>query len=77
MVVQYDEEDEDGTPMAAQEGELSIDPFSNRSYLANPNERGIKRMGIIYSPRKSWWIGVLLVALSAAILFVTLLTAFI
>ena len=74
-VLQYDEEDEDGTPMAPEEGEHNIDPFSNRSFLANPNERGIKRVGIIYSPRKSWWIGVMLVALSAAILVVTLVTA--
>ena len=61
--------------MAPEEGELNVDPFSNSSFLANPNERGIKRVGIIYSPRKSWWLGVMLVGLSAAILVVTLATA--
>ena len=76
--VQYDEEEDDGTPMGTEDGDhdnMLQDPFANRSFLANPNERGIKRVGLIYSPRKSWWTGVVLVALSIAILLITLLTA--
>ena len=63
----------------ALEGEegMLIDPFMGRpAHLADPDERGIKRVGIIYSPRKSWWAGVLLVFLSIAILIITLVTAF-
>lgn len=36
---------------------------------------GIKRVGLIYSPRKSWWAGVSLVALAVGIWTVTILTA--
>ena len=36
---------------------------------------GIKRVGLIYSPRKSWWAGVALVALAVAIWSITILTA--
>ena len=78
-LVQYDAEEEDGTPMAMErEGaDLLIDAFAARpAYLADPDERGIKRVGIIYSPRKSWWAGVLLVLLSIVILIITLVTAF-
>ena len=76
---QYDAEDEDGTPMAMEGtgADMLIDPFMGRpAYLADPDERGIKRVGLIYSPRKSWWAGVLLVLLSIAILTITLVTAF-
>ena len=36
---------------------------------------GIKRVGLIYSPRKSWWAGTALVALAVGIWAVTILTA--
>lgn len=58
-------------------GNILSDPFVSRpAYLADPDERGIKRVGIIYSPRKSWWAGVFMVALSIIILIITLATAF-
>jgi hypothetical protein len=43
--------------------------------LANRNEQGLKRRGMIYSPRKSWWMGVFFVALSIAIFTITIITA--
>ena len=86
-MVQYDAEEEDGTPMAAEAQGSSLDALlggangnggltSWPSYLADPDERGIKRVGIIYSPRKSWWAGVFLVGLSVAIFTITIWTAF-
>ena len=36
---------------------------------------GIKRVGLIYSPRRSWWSGVALVTLAVAIWTVTIVTA--
>jgi len=36
---------------------------------------GIKRIGLIYYPRRSWWAGVALVALAVAIWTVTIVTA--
>lgn len=36
---------------------------------------GMKRVGLIYSPRKSWWAGVALVSLAVGIWTVTILTA--
>lgn len=46
-----------------------------RPLLADPQEKGLKRVGLIYSPRKSWWAGVVLVALSITIFVITILTA--
>ena len=45
--------------------------------LASPNEKGIKRVGIIYSPRKSWWAGMIFVVLSILIFLITIVTAFV
>ena len=47
----------------------------SRPLLADPKEKGIKRVGLIYSPRKSWWCGLVLVVLSIAIFVITILTA--
>ena len=80
VCVQYDAEEEDGTPMAVEgtAADMLIDPFAaaRPAYLADPDERGIKRVGIIYSPRKSWWAGVSMVVLSIAIFIITMWTAF-
>jgi hypothetical protein len=46
-----------------------------RPMLADPQEKGLKRVGLVYSPRKSWWAGVVLVALSITIFVITILTA--
>ena len=46
-----------------------------RPLLADPREKGIKRVGLVYSPRKSWWAGVVLVVLSVAIFVITIVTA--
>ena len=43
--------------------------------LARCNELGIKRVGLIYSPRKSWWTGVFFVTLSVFIFVITIVTA--
>ncbi len=43
--------------------------------LASRHEQGIKRVGIIYSPRKSWWAGVVLMVLSILIFVITIVTA--
>ncbi len=43
--------------------------------LAREDERGIKRVGIIYSPRKSWWAGVFLMGLGSVIFLITIVTA--
>lgn len=43
---------------------------------ADENERGIKRTGLIYSPRRSWWLGIGLIALSVCIFTITIVTAF-
>ena len=48
---------------------------SNAPLLARSGDLGIKRVGIIYSPRKSWWAGVFFVTLSIAIFVVTIVTA--
>ncbi len=48
---------------------------TSRPLLANPREKGLKRVGLIYSPRKSWWAGVILVALSVLIFIITIATA--
>lgn len=47
----------------------------SRPLLADPEEKGIKRVGLVYSPRKSWWAGVVLVVLSVAIFVITIVTA--
>ena len=46
-----------------------------RPLLADPKEKGIKRVGLVYSPRKSWWAGLVLVILSVAIFIITIATA--
>jgi len=43
--------------------------------LARARELGIKRVGLIYSPRKSWWTGVFFVTLSIVIFLITIVTA--
>ena len=43
---------------------------------ADENERGIKRTGLIYSPRRSWWLGIGLIVLSVCIFTITIVTAF-
>ena len=48
-----------------------------RPLLADPQEMGIRRVGLIYSPRKSWWTGLVFVLLSVTILVITIVTAFI
>ena len=48
---------------------------TSRPLLADPREKGIKRVGLVYSPRKSWWAGVILVALSVLIFVITIATA--
>ena len=45
--------------------------------IASPHEKGIKRVGIIYSPRKSWWAGMTFVVLSILIFLITIVTAFV
>lgn len=47
------------------------------SFLASRNEQGIKRVGLIYSPRKSWWAGMIFVILSILIFIITIVTAFV
>lgn len=48
---------------------------TSRPLLADPREKGIKRVGLVYSPRKSWWAGIILVALSVLIFIITIATA--
>ena len=43
--------------------------------MARCDELGIKRVGLIYSPRKSWWTGVFFVTLSVLIFVITIVTA--
>ncbi|CAK0787069.1 hypothetical protein CVIRNUC_010285 [Coccomyxa viridis] len=43
--------------------------------IASRHEKGIKRVGIIYSPRKSWWAGMILMVLSVLIFVITIVTA--
>ena len=43
--------------------------------LASSSEVGIKRVGIIYSPRRSWWLGMALMMLAAVIFVLTIATA--
>ena len=47
------------------------------SFLASRHEQGIKRVGLIYSPRKSWWAGMIFVVLSIVIFVITIVTAFV
>ncbi len=47
------------------------------SFLASRHEQGIKRVGLIYSPRKSWWAGMIFVVLSIVIFIITIVTAFV
>jgi hypothetical protein len=47
------------------------------AFLASRHEKGIKRVGIIYSPRKSWWAGMTFVVLSIVIFIITIVTAFV
>ena len=48
---------------------------NERPLLADPKERGMKRVGLVYSPRKSWWAGVVLIVLSIVIFVITIATA--
>lgn len=48
---------------------------TSRPLLADPREKGMKRVGLVYSPRKSWWAGMVLVALSVLIFIITIATA--
>ena len=43
--------------------------------IASRHEKGIKRVGILYSPRKSWWAGMILMVLSVLIFVITIVTA--
>lgn len=47
----------------------------SRPLLADPKERGIRKVGLVYSPRKSWWTGIVLIVLSIAIFVITIITA--
>ena len=51
------------------------EPPPGQPLLASPSEVGIKRVGIIYSPRTSWWLGMILMALAAGIFVLTIATA--
>ena len=57
-----------------QEGLPDVSDIS-RPLLADPREKGMKRVGLVYSPRKSWWAGIILVALSVLIFIITIATA--
>ena len=67
---------------SSQAGALENGTGDAREELASPllasrNEQGIKRKGIIYSPRKSWWAGMTFVVLSIVIFAITIVTAFV
>lgn len=68
------QEEAEGEGMDAEGGLPDVSDLS-RPLLADPREKGIKRKGLVYSPRKSWWAGLVLVFLSAAIFVITILTA--
>ena len=51
------------------------DPDLGTPIIASRHEKGIKRVGIIYSPRKSWWAGMILMVLSVLIFIITIVTA--
>ena len=51
------------------------DPVLGTPLVASRHEQGIKRVGIIYSPRKSWWAGMILMVLSVLIFIITIVTA--
>ena len=51
------------------------DPDLGTPMIASRHEKGIKRVGIIYSPRKSWWAGMILMVLSVLIFVITIITA--
>jgi len=51
------------------------DPDLGTPMIASRHEQGIKRVGIIYSPRKSWWAGMILMVLSILIFIITIVTA--
>lgn len=62
------------------DGEDAVDGLpdvsdTSRPLLADPKEKGLKRVGLVYSPRKSWWAGVILVALSVLIFIITIATS--
>lgn len=76
------EDDEEGSrhgrALANAEDDDVIDVENNetrRPLLADPKERGLKRVGLVYSPRKSWWAGIVLVVLSIVIFVITIATA--
>lgn len=51
------------------------EPPPGQPLLASPSEVGIKRVGLIYSPGRSWWLGVTLMGLAAGIFVLTIATA--
>ena len=64
------------TGVAPQGGaSVSGDGDVSAPLLARARELGIKRVGLIYSPRKSWWTGVFFVTLSIVIFLITIVTA--
>ena len=78
--MQEELESESGGPEgeeSSSEGAGALPDVSDvtRPIRADPQEKGLKRVGLVYSPRKSWWAGVVLVALSIAIFIITILTA--
>lgn len=78
IVVQEDEEERSrhGPQNGYANGEEDMeDNDAHRPLLADPKERGIKKVGLVYSPRKSWWTGIVLIVLSVLIFVITILTA--
>ena len=51
------------------------EPPLGQPLLASPSEVGIKRVGLIYSPGRSWWLGVSLMGLAGGIFVLTIATA--
>ncbi len=70
-------EDAAAAPSSATSAALESQEELAMSFLASRNEQGIKRVGLIYSPRKSWWAGMIFVILSIVIFIITIVTAFV
>ena len=51
------------------------EPPIGEPLLASAGEVGIKKVGLIYSPRRSWYFGVTLMILAACIFVLTIATA--
>jgi hypothetical protein len=54
---------------------VRAEPPLGQPLLASPSEVGIKRVGLIYSPGRSWWLGVSLMGLAGGIFVLTIATA--